>query len=608
MSWEPMATLKGPKGFGYGNARIQGDNLVLDYLDGDVVTGPVTVGNVRGPRGFTGETPAMSWSVATGAPGSDAEVVQAGGTDEAPEMELTVPRGDTGLTPDITMTGATLDPGDDVTIWRTGTTEEPVFEIGVPQGIQGDKGDTGDTPNPSFDVETLEPGQPVEWERIGGTDEEPVYRVAIPKGDQGDVGPAPGLVFQPAVNVGPNGTPAADVVRLPDGDYQITFSLQQGPPGAASESIVDTEISVETTWSSEKINAEILGSPVEWASITGIPEQFPPAAHNHTAAQTTSGTFDAARIPQASQSQAEDGTSNTEFMTPLRTAQAIEANPPAWGDVTGKPSAFPPASHEHSWAQITGKPSAFTPSAHTHAAADVTSGRFGPERLPIASGSSFPTTGNYYGRIFLNTTFDDVYVYDGSDWKIVGNRRYESVPTIDDLLPIAGQPGGGTPYGRTLWVEDPGMGVVWNGDRWITSVLPDMHYVARSTGSPEMPTGSTWNVPRFTNTQIDRGGIDGGDVYYHLPAPGRWLVEGQIVSLDTSGDSSLTYIVRTMWDDTVEVNSYSFLSHGTTRVAPLRRFFTIPYGEDNRVSIRKSGSTSATLSSQSWISIQYLGL
>lgn len=55
---------------------------------------------------------------------------------------------------------------------------------------------------------------------------------------------------------------------------------------------------------------------------------------------------------------------------------------PAWGDVTSKPSTFPPSSHEHAWDQVTGKPSqatrwakwsevtekpsTFPPSTHTH--------------------------------------------------------------------------------------------------------------------------------------------------------------------------------------------------------------------------------------------------
>lgn len=68
--------------------------------------------------------------------------------------------------------------------------------------------------------------------------------------------------------------------------------------------------------------------------------------------------------------------------------------PPAWADVTGKPSTFAPAAHNHviadvtglqsaldsaaatpaqpTWSTLSGKPSAFPPSAHTHAIADIT--------------------------------------------------------------------------------------------------------------------------------------------------------------------------------------------------------------------------------------------
>ena len=46
--------------------------------------------------------------------------------------------------------------------------------------------------------------------------------------------------------------------------------------------------------------------------------------------------------------------------------------PTAWGDVTGKPSEFPPSSHAHAWGEITGKPSEFTPSSHGHSISEVT--------------------------------------------------------------------------------------------------------------------------------------------------------------------------------------------------------------------------------------------
>lgn len=52
---------------------------------------------------------------------------------------------------------------------------------------------------------------------------------------------------------------------------------------------------------------------------------------------------------KATQEQAETGTDNETWMTPLRTAQAIAelAPPPTWESVTGKPTTFPPSSHTH---------------------------------------------------------------------------------------------------------------------------------------------------------------------------------------------------------------------------------------------------------------------
>jgi|SaaInlStandDraft_1057018.scaffolds.fasta_scaffold36363_3 hypothetical protein len=52
-------------------------------------------------------------------------------------------------------------------------------------------------------------------------------------------------------------------------------------------------------------------------------------------------------------------------------AEVVDA-PTAWGDVTGKPSQFPPSSHGHAWGEITGKPSEFPPSSHGHSITEVT--------------------------------------------------------------------------------------------------------------------------------------------------------------------------------------------------------------------------------------------
>jgi hypothetical protein len=112
----------------------------------------------------------------------------------------------------------------------------------------------------------------------------------------------------------------------------------------------------------------------------------------------------------ATQAEAEDGTDNTKWMSPLRVAQAIEelggggGGVSSWNDLTDKPTTFTPATHTHplsdftqstatsgqvvtwdgtawvpqtpsgitSYNDLTDKPSTFTPEAHTHAISDTT--------------------------------------------------------------------------------------------------------------------------------------------------------------------------------------------------------------------------------------------
>lgn len=95
---------------------------------------------------------------------------------------------------------------------------------------------------------------------------------------------------------------------------------------------------------------------------------------------------------KATQAEAEAGTDNAKWMTPLRTAQAIAelAPPPTWDSVLNKPATFPPSTHTHTasqitdfasavvavsppvdWSSLTGKPSTFAPSAHTHPISEI---------------------------------------------------------------------------------------------------------------------------------------------------------------------------------------------------------------------------------------------
>jgi hypothetical protein len=65
-----------------------------------------------------------------------------------------------------------------------------------------------------------------------------------------------------------------------------------------------------------------------------------------------------AAIPdgKATQAEAEAGTDNAKWMTPLRTAQAIAelAPPPTWDSVLNKPATFPATAHTHLKSEITG--------------------------------------------------------------------------------------------------------------------------------------------------------------------------------------------------------------------------------------------------------------
>jgi hypothetical protein len=44
----------------------------------------------------------------------------------------------------------------------------------------------------------------------------------------------------------------------------------------------------------------------------------------------------------------------------------------SWGQITEKPSTFPPETHTHAWGEITGKPTVFPPETHTHPWIDIT--------------------------------------------------------------------------------------------------------------------------------------------------------------------------------------------------------------------------------------------
>lgn len=116
------------------------------------------------------------------------------------------------------------------------------------------------------------------------------------------------------------------------------------------------------------------GGPTAWADVTGKPSEFPPNAHSHAWSEITDRpeTFapsahahawaditDKPAIIAAGADQAAAraaigaGTSNLTIGTSGGTAKAGNYQP-TWGQVTGKPTVFPPSGHGHGIEEITG--------------------------------------------------------------------------------------------------------------------------------------------------------------------------------------------------------------------------------------------------------------
>lgn len=150
-------------------------------------------------------------------------------------------------------------------------------------------------------------------------------------------------------------------------------------------------------------------TPDDWAEITGKPTEFPPAAHTHAIADVTG--LQAALDGKADDADLTGLLSQTD--ADARYQQIGTDTPDDWADITGKPTTFPPSAHTHAiadvtglqtaldgkvddadlnnyqttaqadtkykaigyvpaWGEVTAKPTTFPPSAHQHTSADVT--------------------------------------------------------------------------------------------------------------------------------------------------------------------------------------------------------------------------------------------
>jgi hypothetical protein len=262
----------------------------------------------------------------------------------------------------------------------------------------------------------------------------------------------------------PAGTTARVGIK-PDGDYDAPFlavtTLTQTGTGTAT--VYSGELNLHTTamataFAGEPVTLSAM-LEVEWVTgdVVSSSKTLPTTLHNDVI-RGDEGTpadlpfFYTAQTSdfKSTQAQAEAGTDNATWMTPLRTAQAIaELAATDWDSVSGKPSTFPPATHTHTVADTTGLqvaldgkaatshthplsqltqssatpgqvatwngtawvpqttdpgvtsyndltdlPGTFPPSAHTHAAADITSGTLALARIPTGTTSGTVALGN----------------------------------------------------------------------------------------------------------------------------------------------------------------------------------------------------------------------
>jgi hypothetical protein len=169
----------------------------------------------------------------------------------------------------------------------------------------------------------------------------------------------------------PAGTTARVGIK-PEGDYDAEFlavtTLTQSGTGTAT--VYSGALNLNTTALATAFDSEpdTLSTmlEVEWltGNVVSSSKTLPATIHNDV---IRGDEGDPVEMPvfyttetsdfKATQAQAEAGADNTTWMTPLRTAQAIEAlggsGVSSWNDLTDKPLTFAPSTHTHALSQLT---------------------------------------------------------------------------------------------------------------------------------------------------------------------------------------------------------------------------------------------------------------
>lgn len=112
------------------------------------------------------------------------------------------------------------------------------------------------------------------------------------------------------------------------------------------------------------------------------------SSHTHTKAQVGLGNVD----------NTADANKSVNYANSAGSANAV-----AWGNVSGKPSTFTPATHSHTKSQISDFPTTMTPSSHNQGASTITAGTLAGKILANAT-SSATVTDKQIRNIYAGTT------------------------------------------------------------------------------------------------------------------------------------------------------------------------------------------------------------
>jgi len=159
------------------------------------------------------------------------------------------------------------------------------------------------------------------------------------------------------------------------------------------------------------------GGASSWDQITGKPTEFPPAAHNHDGVYQPVGDY----LVSADL----DG---------YATQTWVGNNYATTGHTH---SGYAPSNHSHAWGDITGKPSTYPPDTHSHSYAPNSAGN----GISLAN-SQISMTGSFTGTF---TASGDITAY--SDEALKGNIVTAPIGMIDSLRGV-----------EFTWNEDGKMG------------------------------------------------------------------------------------------------------------------------------------------------------